>query len=48
MVALVIIGAGMVCYEATKVWNDDAVIVQQQYLDMSSELNHDAKIILFL
>ena len=43
MVFLFVAGTDVMCYEATEVWHDDAVIVQQQYFDMSSKLNHVCK-----
>ena len=36
----------MVCHEATKPRNNDTVVAQHEYLNMSFEFNHGAKLLL--
>ena len=48
MVPLIVAGVYLMHHEAAEVGQNDTVIVQQQYLDMSSKFNHVCKVTIFL
>jgi len=43
VVVLVVAGCNLMGYKASKIGNDDAIIVQKKYFNMSLQFNHDCK-----